>query len=153
MVEDDPIPVTVDTPTRTCLGQIDVYVNHTLAATYFAPDPGAFDVPMPEGIDAGMAVLLEVVVTDCSGNQTTTSDWLDIEVTATGVVAGEVYDDTTGRPLEGADVTFIGTRRLSPFLNNRCSWTVQLCRQGRDWTSYDHHGRLQHRGTHRSDSV
>ena len=108
VAEDDPIPVTVDTPNETCLAQIDVYVNHTLAATYFAPNPGTFDVPMPEGIDAGMAVLLEVVVTDCSGNQTTTSDWLDIEVTGTGVVAGEVYDDTTGRPLEGADVTFMG---------------------------------------------
>ena len=108
VAEDIPIPVTVDTPNETCLAQIDAYVNHTLAATYFAPAPGTFDVPMPEGIDAGMAVLLEVVVTDCSGNQTTTSDWLDIEETGTGVVAGEVYDDKTGRPLEGADVTFIG---------------------------------------------
>ena len=105
--EDDPIPVTVDIPNEDCLAQIDVYVNHTLAATYFAPDPGTFDIPMPDGIDAGMEVLLEVVVTDCSGNQTTTSEWLDIDMPGSGVVAGEVYDDTTGLPLEGAEVTFM----------------------------------------------
>lgn len=107
VTEDDPIPITVATPNEECLAQIDVYVNHTLAATYFAPDPGIFDVPMPDGVKGGMNVLVEVVVTDCSGNRTTTSDWINIEEPDKGVVAGEVYNDSTGLPIEGADVTFL----------------------------------------------
>jgi RHS repeat-associated protein len=108
VTEDDPIPIAVATPNEDCLAQVDVYVNHTLAATYFAPDPGNFDVPMPDGVEGGMNVLVEVVVTDCSGNQTTTSDWIKIEEPGKGVVAGEVYNDRTGLPLADAEVTFVG---------------------------------------------
>ncbi len=53
-----------------------------------------------------MEVLIEVVVTDCSGNQTTSSNWIDIEKSGEGVVAGEIYNDRTGLPLAGAIVAF-----------------------------------------------
>ncbi len=110
VTEDETIPITLDTPEESCLARIDVYINHTLAETYFAPDGQSFDVPLPEGVEGGMDVLVEVVVTDCSGNQTTTtiSTPVHVEESGRGVIAGEVYNDQTGLPIENADVVYTG---------------------------------------------
>jgi RHS repeat-associated protein len=105
ITQEDPFTIVVETTDEDCLAQIDVYVNHTLAATYFAPDGTTFDVPVPDGVEGGMNVLIEVVVTDCSGNQSFTSEWLNVEEPSSGVVSGEVYNDRTGLPLAEADVS------------------------------------------------
>jgi PKD repeat protein len=105
ITEDDIIPVVVETPGENCLAQIDVYVNHTLAASYFAPDATNFDVPVPEGIEEGMDILFEVVVTDCSGNKNITGTWLNVGGASRGVITGEIYSDRTGLPLEDVDIS------------------------------------------------
>jgi hypothetical protein len=51
-----------------------------------------------------MEVLVEVVVTDCSGNETRETRMVYVSEAGKGVVAGEVYNDTTGLPLSGANV-------------------------------------------------
>ena len=121
ITEEDPFNIVVETTDEDCLAQIDVYVNHTLAATYFAPDGTSFDVPVPDGVEGGMKVLIEVVVTDCSGNQSSISEWLNVEEPSTGVVSGEVYNDRTGLPLPEADVSLFtaGGEEYSAQSDNR----------------------------------
>ncbi len=107
VAEDAPLAITVAT-NESCLAQVDIYINHTLAASFTAPAADTFDVSLPPGIEPGMSALIEVVVTDCAGNQTTLSDdnWISVTETGRGVVAGEVYHDRSGLPLAGATVVF-----------------------------------------------
>lgn len=100
------LPVTIETPNETCLASIEIIIHHTLAASYTSPDPGTFQIPLPEAVQSGMTVPVEINVTDCSGNQNHFESPLQILPLEHGVLAGEVYDDSTGLPLGGATITF-----------------------------------------------
>jgi len=106
--EKETLPVTVETTdSETGVARVDVYVNHTLVASFTEPPEGSLDIPLPPGLEPGMDALLEIVVTDHAGNETITTQMVSIEPALPGVVAGEVYDDRTGLPLPGAEVHFV----------------------------------------------
>jgi len=99
------LPITIET-NETCLANIEIIIHHILAASYVSPNLDTFQVPLPAGVKAGMTVLVEINVTDCSDNQSHFESPLLILAPSRGLVAGEVYDDSTGLPLAAATITF-----------------------------------------------
>ncbi|NOZ67765.1 MAG: hypothetical protein GXP46_00620 [Deferribacteres bacterium] len=89
------------------VAKIEVYVDHRLVETITEVPPGGIDIPVPEHLSPGMDALVEVVVTDGSGNETTEEKMINIEAPGKGVLTGEVYNDRTGLPIQDAEVTIL----------------------------------------------
>ncbi len=111
------------------VAHVDVYVNHILVGSYNLPPDGSLNVSLPPGLEPGMDALVEVSVTDFSGNVTTQSQYVSVTETSLpdrGVIVGEVYDDTTGLPLAGAIVIYTGSdgSNISALTDSRGKYSI-----------------------------
>jgi len=86
---------------------IEVMVDHRVVETLQAPPDEPLYIPIPDDLTAGMDALVEIVVTDSSGNQTRTEKLVSLKPPGEGVLTGEVYNDQTGLPLQEAEITIL----------------------------------------------
>lgn len=106
--EGEPIRIALQIKDDTIVSKIEIFVDHTLVATLpLMPEEGWVEIKLPEHLSAGMDALVEVIVTDSSGNQTQQTQSFNIKGPGKGILRGEIYNDQTGLPLKGALITFI----------------------------------------------
>ena len=87
---------------------IEVLVNGVRTVVDVEP-PFEVAVPVPPALPPGTQVKIEVRAIDFAGQVTTVTRELIVQPAGRGVLTGEVYDDATGLPLEGATVRLTGT--------------------------------------------
>lgn len=77
--------------------------------------PWEVRVPLPAGRKPGDVVLWTAIATDFAGNGAASAPAATVVVEpGTGFAAGEVYDDATGRPLEGVRVRAVRVAGTTP---------------------------------------
>jgi PKD repeat protein len=86
---------------------IEVFVNGVRTVVDVEP-PFEVAVPVPPGLAPGTQMKIEVRAIDFAGQVTTVTRELIVQPAGRGVLTGEVYDDTTGLPVEGASVALAG---------------------------------------------
>src|SRR6185295_16609451 len=83
------------------------FVDGTRIATVLDP-PYQTVLAVPAGLVPGTRLHIEARAVDFSGLQSIATRDVDVIATGAGVLTGEVYDDTSGLPLEGAAVALVG---------------------------------------------
>ena len=109
------LPLTAIAADNRGVSSVDFYVDGVRIATD-TQVPYAASFVVPSATPPGGALHLEARATDFSGLEGTDARQAQIVAAATltqGIVAGEVYDDATGLPVEGADITLSGTDSTS----------------------------------------
>ncbi len=79
---------------------------------------------IPSSAPAGMQVRVEARATDFAGLSASASGTTTVSTTSAGggLITGEVYDDSTGLPLEGASITLVGEDSTgTPYAGNATS--------------------------------
>jgi len=98
------LPVNLTVSDDAGVAGVTIFLAHQQAGSFQGALSQIVELPLPPGVDAGMDLVVEVRATDTSGNQagvTKTVQVLAAEVRQ-GLLAGLVFDDTTGLPLAGA---------------------------------------------------
>ncbi|HXH05443.1 MAG TPA: PKD domain-containing protein, partial [Vicinamibacterales bacterium] len=102
-----PLPIAPQTTDATGVVAVEVLVGGVKTVVDLEP-PFDVTIPIPPELPPGVQVTVEVRAIDFAGNVTTVTRQLIVEAPGAGVLAGEVYDDATGLPLEGAAVALAG---------------------------------------------
>jgi len=90
--------------------RVEVKLAHQQVAAFSAAVDQVLQLPVTADTEAGTRLVIEVAVVDAAGNSAVASAVSIVEVLQ-GLVTGAVYDDTTGAPLPGAEVTLKITGR------------------------------------------
>jgi hypothetical protein len=88
--------------------EVVVRVNGETRGIFTGP-PFEIDLPLPDGARPGDTIVVSADATDRAGNRATASR--GVIVIEDGVIVGQVLDDATSVPLEGASVT-LGSRTV-----------------------------------------
>jgi RHS repeat-associated protein len=102
------ITITATAADEIGVASVRFFLDGARIATVFDP-PYTTIVSLPSTLPAGTRLHIEARATDFSGLQGAASQDVDVVAAGAGVITGEVYDDRTSLPIEGASVALVGT--------------------------------------------
>ena len=102
------VTITATAADDTGVASVRFFLDGTRVATVVDP-PYLATLSLPSTLPAGTRLHVEARAVDFSGLQSIASQDVDVVAAAAGVLTGEVYDDGSGLPVEGAGVALTGT--------------------------------------------